>query len=182
MTDPDPVLETLIGGLRRYARALLGDSTDVDELVQESLMRAWSQSKRHGFGAVQNKRAYLFAILHNVFIDYTRAHRRRVLGQAMIRADIECSAPPLQDAWLGIGDLLRMLRQVPTEQRRVLMLAGIEGHSYQDVARMLDIPLGTVMSRLSRGRDALRRLLSADDLVLAPPAIRRSEQAVSSVA
>ena len=140
--------------LRRYARALSGDSHRADDLVQDTLERALTKFHlwRHG----SDLRAWMLSIMHNVFINQLRARRESALGEATAAA-LE-SAP--QSDPLELRDLEMALRRLPAEQREVLLLVGLEQLNYAEASRVLGIPVGTVMSRLSRGRGRLRGLMS----------------------
>jgi RNA polymerase sigma-70 factor (ECF subfamily) len=140
--------------LRRYARALAGDDHRADDLVQDTLERALTKFHlwRHG----SDLRAWMFTIMHNVFINQLKARRELALDDAV--EDGLQSAP--QSDPLELRDLDAVLRLLSVEQREVLLLVGLEQLSYAEVSRALDIPVGTVMSRLSRGRERLRALMS----------------------
>jgi len=146
-----------LGSLRRYARALVGSHHESDDLVQECLVRALS-SNQDG-EQLRNPRAYLFSILHNAFVDGLRngGPARRTVGLDQCRA-VRANAPA-QPGRLDLMDLERALRRLPSDQRAVVLLVGLEGMPYGEVAQILDIPVGTVMSRLSRGRAALKRMI-----------------------
>ena len=155
-----------INGLRRYARALLGNSSEVEDLVQECLTRALERVR--SWSQIRDVRAYLFSILHNVHIDRTIRQKRTSFAIPLDDATPKIAIHPPQLGQLEIRDLARALGELPAEQRRVVLLVGLEGMTYQEVADLLCIPVGTVMSRLSRGRDALRRLMVGSSLRLAP--------------
>ena len=140
--------------LRRYARALAGDSHRADDLVQDTLERALAKFYlwRHG----SDLRAWLFTIMHNVFINQLKVRRELALDDA-VQEGLQ-SAP--QSDPLELRDLDAALRQLPVEQREVLLLVGLEQLSYAEVSKTLGIPVGTVMSRLSRGRERLRAVMS----------------------
>jgi RNA polymerase sigma-70 factor, ECF subfamily len=140
--------------LRRYARALAGDSHRADDLVQDTLERALTKFHlwRHG----SDLRAWMFTIMHNVFINQLKARRELALDDAV--EDGLQSAP--QSDPLELRDLDAALRRLPVEQREVLLLVGLEQLSYAEASQALDVPVGTVMSRLSRGRERLRALMS----------------------
>ncbi|MEZ5823650.1 MAG: RNA polymerase sigma factor [Geminicoccaceae bacterium] len=145
-----------VKSLRRYAVLLAGDVADADDMVQESLTRVLAQARN--WREVREVRAYLFATLHNVFID----HRRR-LKRTGHPVDIDevmslMVSPASQHKRLEIRDLVQAMTKLPEEQREVVLLVGLEGMSYAETAEALSIPIGTVMSRLSRGREALRQL------------------------
>lgn len=158
---PDDLNETLTGqiaGLRRYARALLGNSSDVDDLVQECLTRALERVR--SWGKIKDVRAYLFAILHNVHIDRLAKLKRAGIAVPLDGTMPQLSIGPSQFDHIEMRDLAWALQQLPVDQRQVILLVGLEGITYQEVASLLSIPIGTVMSRLSRGREALRRLMT----------------------
>lgn len=142
--------------LRRYARALAGDQHAADDLVQDTVERAIN--KRHLWRPGSDLRAWLFAIMHNVFVNQLRA--RQAHPEAPIDEDELPAAPSAQGARLEIRDLETALALLPTEQREIVLLVGLEQLSYAEVAKALDIPIGTVMSRLFRGRERLRTLIT----------------------
>ncbi len=140
--------------LRRYARALSGDSHRADDLVQDTLERALA--KFHLWRRGSDLRAWLFTIMHNVFINQLKARREDYPIDDALEAGLQ-GAP--QPDLLELRDLDAALRQLPEEQREVLLLVGLEQLSYAEAGKVLGIPLGTVMSRLSRGRERLRALM-----------------------
>ncbi len=172
--EPEDALERAlvshVAGLRRYARALIGNATDAEDLVQESLARALGRLKP--WRPVRDLRAYLFAVLHNLYIDEYRAKRAAPPTVDIDNVLHHPSAPPDQDRRLELRDLARSLGYLPPEQREVVLLVGLEGLSYAEVAQVLDIPIGTVMSRLSRARRHLRELVEARRMP-APAAVRK---------
>lgn len=147
--------------LRRYARALLGgDAPAADDLVQDCLERALGRLPLWRRGS--DLRAWLFAIMHNVFANQTRARARRVDSFALEDSARPDPADPKAcgpEAELMLDDLAQALEHLPDGQREVLLLVALEGLSYEETARALGVPVGTVMSRLSRARDSLRVLL-----------------------
>jgi RNA polymerase sigma-70 factor (ECF subfamily) len=156
--SPTPEITEHVVALRRYARALAGNSSDADDLVQECLARVLAQMR--AWRPVRDLRAYLFATLHNVFIDGSRRRRAASLEIPIEDAAASIVIPANQMLRLEIRDLLGALAEIPSEQREVVLLVGLEGMSYLEAANALGVPIGTVMSRLSRGREALRRLTS----------------------
>ncbi len=145
-----------IPGLRRYARALTGDVWAADDLVQDTLERASSKWRLWLPGT--NLRAWLFTLMHNLFINqlrHTASHGGVQLDLDDVRQTLATPAHPT-DALL---DLQRCLLGLPAEQRAVLLLVTLEGMPYAEVAQVLQLPLGTVMSRLSRARSRLRELM-----------------------
>lgn len=147
--------------LRRYARGLTGDKDAADDLVQDTLERAWAR-----IGLWQRRgdlRAWLFSILHNVFIDRMRS--ARAIPEEPMRDETMVPVRGTQSDMLEVRDLGRALMRLPPEQREVLLLVGVEQMSYEDVAKMIAAPLGTVMSRLSRARERLRAILEGGETV-----------------
>ncbi len=155
MNDFSTELVQLIPRLRRYARALTGERVAADDLVQDTLERA--SSRLHLWRRGSDLRAWLFTIMHNIFVNQMRGHSSPHLvpidGEAF-----EMAAHPTQTDPLEIRDLDVSLRRLPDDQREVLLLIALEGLSYEDAAKALAIPIGTVMSRLSRARERLRAL------------------------
>jgi RNA polymerase sigma factor (sigma-70 family) len=147
-------LVDLIPRLRRYARALVGDRATADDLVQDTLERAWA--KLHLYRRGTDLRAWLFTVMHNVHVNRVRAARATDI--------LDEEAPELaqrasQGDSLMVRDLDRAIMRLPGEQRAVLLLVTLEEMSYDAVARTLGIPIGTVMSRLSRAREKLRTMM-----------------------
>ena len=141
--------------LRRYARALAGNRDDADDLVQDTLERAWSRAGL--WRGVADMRAWLFGIMHNLHVDALR--RGRLATVAIAEDTPEGAVAPTQGDRLAVQDLQSALDRLAPEQREVLLLVALEDMAYADIAQALGIPLGTVMSRLSRGRERLRALL-----------------------
>ena len=141
--------------LRRYARALVGDRAAADDLVQDTLERAWA---RHAlWRAGSDLRAWLFGIMHNLRVDQLR--RPNLHTHSLDEDDFDVPTRATQSDRLEVMDLASALRQLPDEQREVLLLVALEGSSYAEIASLLGIPAGTVMSRLARGRERLRLLM-----------------------
>jgi RNA polymerase sigma-70 factor (ECF subfamily) len=109
---------------------------------------------------VRDLRAYLFTTLHNVFVDASRRQKARRADVPLDVAIATLSLPANQLKRLEFRDLMTSLGKLPTQQREVVLLIGLEGMSYIEAARVLGVPIGTVMSRLSRGRETLRELMS----------------------
>jgi len=148
-------LVELIPRLRRYARALAGDRASADDLVQDTLERAWA--KLHLYRRGTDLRAWLFTVMHNVHVNRVRAAR--------VTDPLEDEMPELaqrapQGDALVVRDLDRSIARLPDEQRAVLLLVTLEEMSYEEVARTLTIPIGTVMSRLSRAREKMRAMMA----------------------
>lgn len=140
--------------LRRYARALTGDSHRADDLVQDTLERALA--KFHLWRRGSDMRAWMFTIMHNVFVNQLKQRRELALDEV---AEAGLEAAPRSDP-LELRDLDAALRCLPAEQREVLLLVGLEQLSYAEASQALGVPLGTVMSRLSRARERLHALMS----------------------
>ena len=141
-----------IAGLRRYARLLTGDSHRADDLVQDTLLRACA--KWTLWRPDSDLRAWLFTIMHNLFINQLRA-----APPASVQLEDMVEAGHVEDPSLGI-DLERALARLPEDQREVLLMVTVEDFSYAEVARVTGVPIGTVMSRLSRGRRQLRAAMA----------------------
>ena len=116
-------------------------------------------------------RAWLFTILHNIHINNLRSRHTLAVAERLplTRAERGMTAPPDQDTWLELRDLDRALRRISDDQRQVLLLVGMEGLSYEEAVRIVDVPVGTIMSRVARGREALRRHMAWQN-PQAPPA------------
>lgn len=161
MPDRAALIEAHIPGLRRFACALLrGDREAADDLVQDTLERAlshWNLRRNQG-----NLRGWLYTILYNRFLSDQHRVRRRGPHDPLTE---ESELPGIdggQHSVLEHRDLLRALAALPEEQRAVLLLVGVEDLTYQDAARVVGVPIGTVMSRLSRGRERLRRAMHGE--------------------
>ncbi|MEO7742547.1 MAG: sigma-70 family RNA polymerase sigma factor [Usitatibacter sp.] len=144
-----------IPNLRRYARALVGDRDGADDLVQDTLERA---VRKFHLWRPGDLRAWLFSVMHNVFVNQLKS--RKIAPHVEI--DDTFAAPVPGATRSDIIDLERGLRTLAPEQREVLLLIALEDMSYADVSRALGIPMGTVMSRLSRGRERLRKAMNGD--------------------
>lgn len=151
----DHALLAEIPRLRRYARALVGDRAAADDLVQDTLERAWSRFGQWRPGS--DLRAWLFGIMHNLRIDQLR--RPGLNLSSCEDEDIEVPMRATQTDRMELEDLADAVNRLPEEQRAVLLLVTLEEMRYEEVGRALDIPVGTVMSRLSRARQRLRAIL-----------------------
>ena len=161
MRDQTSLIEAHIPGLRRFACALLrGDRQSADDLVQDCLERAlsgWHLRRAEG-----DLRGWLYTILYNRFLSERHRQGRRGVPDASLEA-AEAELPGVDGGqhWaLEQRDLLRAFAGLPEEQRSVLLLIGVEDLSYGEAARVLGVPIGTVMSRLSRGRERLRHYMN----------------------
>jgi RNA polymerase sigma-70 factor (ECF subfamily) len=159
---PHPELVAAIPRLRRYARVLTGEASRADDLVQDTLARAWEKQRLWRTGS--DLRAWLFTIMHNVYVNQLALARREA-------ANVSIDADPGNLAWqlpvratqvdrIELLELVQQIGRLSPDQREVLLLAAVEELRYDEIAGVLSIPIGTVMSRLSRARDKLRHLIS----------------------
>lgn len=155
--DEHPIVAQ-IPHLRRYARALIGDRALAEDLVQDSLERAWSRF--HLWREGSNLRTWLFTIMHNLHANLARNASRRPRAAPI---DDEFSLPTraTQEDQMEVAAIEAALARLPEEQRQVVLLVGLEEMTYQEAAAALEIPVGTVMSRLHRGRERLREMMPA---------------------
>ena len=180
MADIYRSIEAEIPRLRRYARALTRDVVAADDLVQDCLARALG--KLHLWQEGTDLRAWLFTILHNQYVNQVRRAVREGVAVGLSETEPMLTRAPNQGKRLELRDLDRALAKLPEEQRSVILLVGLEGMRYEEVAKILDVPVGTVRSRLSRGREALRRLMgivpdrAAEAIMAGPAALRRASQ------
>ncbi len=153
--------------LRRYARSLTQDRQQSEDLVQDCLDRAWSRMSQWQSGT--NLRAWLFTIMHNLHVNDMRSRHRTGDWETYESTDAADHRQPDQEGMLQLRDLETALLSLSFEQREILMLVCVEGMAYEEVSQVLDIPLGTVMSRLHRARESLRKTLRGEE----PPRLRR---------
>jgi RNA polymerase sigma-70 factor (ECF subfamily) len=153
-------IEACIPALRRYAKALLRSSQDADDLVHDTLVRALDNL--HARREHAEVRPWLFTIMHNLFVSQMRREKVRRRIASLVDVDVAAVRERQEDA-LQWHDFARTFNTIPADQRVVLLLVCIENFSYAEVARVLGIPLGTVMSRLARGRERLRVLTQDDE-------------------
>ncbi len=167
MKDMLLLVEPLIPALRRYASGLLRDREAADDLVQDCLervIRGWRRRRN------DDARSWTFTILHNLAMNRLKQKRQRGPHTPLDETDeANMARSGDQEARLQHRDLLRALSELPEEQRSVLLLVSVEDLSYAEAAQVLGIPIGTVMSRLSRGRDRLQLLMEGRPA----PALRR---------
>lgn len=163
MRDEDSI-EQFIPALRRFAWGLCRDSHDADDLVQDCVERAlsrWHLRRPDG-----NLRAWLFTILYNEFISGRRRVARRGPVTSIDDLPFEPGAAEDQEQSLYVKDVMDGIDRLPPDHRAVILLVGVEDFSYEDAARALGVPIGTVMSRLSRARERLRGLLDGGSRTL----------------
>lgn len=164
-------LEAVVPRLRRYARALTGSREAADDLTQDTLERAWH--KRALWRAGTDLRAWTFTIMHNVFVNGTRRGRALAPLDDTPLEDTRAAPGASVETGVVLRELARALALLPDEQREVLLLVGLEQFSYAEAAEVLGVPIGTVMSRLSRARERLRLLLDAGAGGDRPATLRR---------
>ena len=166
----DQHLLTWVPRLRRYARALAGNRDDADDLVQDTLERAWAKSGL--WRGVADMRAWLFSIMHNLHVDGVR--RPKLQTVTMDDDTPEVPVAPTQGDRLAVLALQAALDLLPIEQKEIVLLVALEDMAYADVAQTLGIPIGTVMSRLSRGRERLRALMEGREQAVRLKVVRNT--------
>ena len=167
MNDMLQQVEPMIPALRRYARALLHDINAADDLVQDCLERVITHWHRR---RESNPRTWVFTILHNLAVNSIRQKARRNDHVSFEDVDEGLFAhPPTQEDRLLKGEVIGALSLLPEEQRSVLLLVSVEDLSYAQVSEVLAIPIGTVMSRLARGRERLRQIMENPDRSISKP-------------
>ena len=158
LEKPQQLIVDQIPALRRYARALTGERHAADELVQDCLERAWSRFYLWEPGT--DVRAWLFTIMHNLYANAVRKAKRTPAHVSLAEQDHMSSMQSNAEAGIEVANLVEALAYLPDTQREVLLLVSLEGLTYEEVSRVLGIPVGTVMSRLSRAREHLRQIMS----------------------
>ena len=158
----DPVrdgLVELLPRLRRFARTLTGHPQDADDLVQIAVERALTRSEQ--WQRDTRLDSWMFGIVRNAWIDEVRSRQRRGRLFAPEESGLNVGAPGAGTE-VEILAVQSALAQLPEEQRTAVSLVLIEGLSYKEAAAVMGVPIGTLTSRLARGRDALQATLSAD--------------------
>jgi len=164
-------VEPLIPALRRYASAMVRDRDVADDLVQDCLERVisnWGTRRK-----AEDTRQWVFAIAHNLIVNKLRQDARR--GTHIDIAEVDEAilvSPAAQEHKVRHGELMKALATLPVEQRDVVLLVSVEDLSYAEAAKSLDIPIGTVMSRLARGRERLQRAIDGETRVAVRPEVR----------
>ncbi len=154
-------LALVIPHLRAFGRSLSGNRDTADDLVQETLLKAWAARKR--FQAGTNMRAWTFIILRNLYLSQMR--RARFKGEwDDLAADRLLAAPASQDRHVELSDMQRALMHLPQPQREALILVGAGGFAYEEAAEICGVAVGTIKSRVARGRVALEALLTEGSL------------------
>ena len=152
-------IASMLPRLRRFARALTGQTADADDIVQVALERALMRLEQFQPGT--KLEAWLFSIVRNAWIDETRARARRskVFAPAELGERVGDDGAAAMHARLEADDVWMAMRRLPTEQREAIALVCVEGLAYREAAEALGVPIGTLTSRLARGREALQEML-----------------------
>ena len=153
-------LIALLPHLRAFARGLCGRADLADDLVQETIMRAWAA--RSGFAPGTNLKAWTFTIMRNHFLNELRRSRRQTQLDEGVAETLLVEEAQQEDG-LHMSDLQRALDQLPAERREALLLIGASGFSYEEAAQVCGVAIGTMKSRVARGRAQLHRLVDASD-------------------
>lgn len=157
MDDPPPGRITdHLPLLRRYARALARDHDDAEDLLQDALVHAYE--RRKSLRKTGSLRSWLMAIVHNTFVTDWRRRQHAARQTAVLDEAREAIVQPGQEHTVRLAQLQRTMQSLPAEQREALHLVVAEGLSYQEAAKVMAVPMGTLMSRLGRARAALRRM------------------------
>ena len=145
--------------LRRYARALVRDPDAADDLVQDCVER--SLSRLHQFREGTDMRPWLFTIMHSIFVNGVSRRKTTVdIEELTPSYETRLATPPEQGQGLVVRDLEAALARLPDEQREIVILIGLENMTYKQAAEIAGVPLGTVMSRLARGRERLSQFMN----------------------
>jgi RNA polymerase sigma-70 factor (ECF subfamily) len=177
LSDPEfkKQLAQVIPHLRAFGRSLSGSRDLADDLVQETLLKAWAARQR--FQAGTNMRAWTFIILRNLYLSQMRRARFKGEWDDLV-ADRILAAPASQDRHVELGDMQRALLHLPQPQREALILVGAGGFAYEEAAEICQVAVGTIKSRVARGRVALETILSEGSL----PSRREHETDVNKTA
>jgi RNA polymerase sigma-70 factor (ECF subfamily) len=163
-STPDQIfrdqLVALIPSLRSFARGLCGGRDMADDLAQDAMTRGWAA--RASFTPGTNFRAWMFMILRNQFYTTIRKNSRMTSWDPEVAERVLVEAPAQQDA-IHVADVAKALQKLPPEQREVLLLIGASGLSYEEAAEIIGCAMGTVKSRLARGRKALAELIDGPE-------------------
>jgi len=174
LSDPEfkKQLAQVIPHLRAFGRSLSGNRDLADDLVQETLLKAWAARKR--FQAGTNMRAWTFIILRNLYLSQMRRARFKGEWDDLV-ADRLLAAPASQDKHVELADMQRALLHLPQPQREALILVGAGGFAYEEAAEICGVAVGTIKSRVARGRVALETLMSGNDMT------SRTDHTITSV-
>ena len=163
LSDPEfkTQLAAVIPHLRAFGRSISGSRDLADDLVQETLMKAWAARQR--FQAGTNMRAWTFIILRNLYLSQMRRARFKGEWDDLV-ADRLLAAPASQDRHVELGDMQRALLHLPQPQREALILVGAGGFAYEEAAEICGVAVGTIKSRVARGRVALETIMNDNSL------------------
>lgn len=164
-------IESCVPSLRRYARALLRHPDDADDLVQDCLERALA--RRHLWYGGPSLQPWLFRIMRNLHANGMRARRAQPAPEPLDVVEHMPGENEAQSAWVALREMEEALVRLSDEQREVVLMVALTGMSYIDCAAALGVPIGTVMSRLARGRKRLRHMLEGGRPTGAEPLLRR---------
>ncbi|WP_433989779.1 ECF RNA polymerase sigma factor EcfG (plasmid) [Pseudoseohaeicola sp. NH-UV-7] len=158
--DPRDEIAIHLKSMRAFALSLTRDVSRADDLVQDTVVKAWTNIDKFQPGT--NMRAWLFTILRNTFYSERRKAKREVADIDGVLTD-QIAEKPAHDGRLAMADFRKVFEQLPDEQREALMLVGAQGFSYIDAAQMCGVAVGTIKSRVNRGRKTLAELLKLND-------------------
>jgi RNA polymerase sigma-70 factor, ECF subfamily len=161
-------LLALLPSLRAFSRGLCGNRDMADDLAQDTMMRAWAARASYTQGS--NFRAWMFMIMRNQFYSTLRKNKRMTSLDPEVAERVLVVAPAQQNG-INVDDVAKALQKLPAEQREVMLLIGANGLSYEEAAEIIGCAMGTVKSRLARGRAALTALINgpSDDALFASP-------------
>jgi RNA polymerase sigma-70 factor, ECF subfamily len=166
------LIEAEIPRLRRYARALLRDKDRADDLVQDTLLRGLDKMHLYRYGDV---RAWLFTIMHNQYVNSVRRGVRQ--GEQIVVEKVQLASPAPQLPNLELRELENAIARLTVEQRTTLLLVTLEGMKYEEAAKICDVPVGTVRSRVNRAREELRRIMESK---IAQPGSRHASRGAAT--
>jgi RNA polymerase sigma-70 factor (ECF subfamily) len=171
-------LGSVIPHLRAFGRSLSGNRDTADDLVQETLLKAWAARQR--FRAGTNMRAWTFIILRNLFLSQMRRSRFKGEWDDLV-AEKTLAAPASQDRHVDLSDMHRALQILPQAQREALILVGAGGFAYEEAAEICGVAVGTIKSRVARGRTALEDLMQSGKLPARSTSATNAETALTQI-
>ncbi|AHD08503.1 RNA polymerase sigma factor [Phaeobacter gallaeciensis] len=160
MSDPRDELVDHLGAMRAFAISLTRNTAMADDLVQDTLVKAWTNIEKFEEGS--NMRAWLFTILRNTYYSLRRKRRREVEDADGVLSE-QLSQKPDHDGRLNMRDFNAAFEQLNDEQREALVLVGAGGFSYEEAAETCGVKVGTIKSRVNRGRARLAELMNLDE-------------------
>ena len=159
-TDPRDEIVDHLPAMRAFAISLTRDSALADDMVQDTLVKAWTNIDK--FAAGTNMRAWLFTILRNTYYSSRRKMKREVADVNGIHTE-RLAEKPAHDGRLHMKDFTAAFSELNIEQREALLLVGASGFSYEEAAEMTNVPIGTIKSRINRARAKLSKDLGLGD-------------------